>query len=220
MRYWCFFDIGVCILNIDMLLKIRDFAGSARATFPIQCNRGPLQPLPFSAITSSYPSTSHTQNHASRPFRMHARSVVRAWGLVAPRAGPSTAFARTLSSSAGTYNAPMNAMGKVLDQIAVDKSSSLTRAEPPKTPADAAAVEGRPTTPNQDANTTAGTAESETAGVKTGLPRRGRVGTPGYAPDVRPPVVDPVIDLFINMIMLHGKKSQARKEMSNILENM
>jgi hypothetical protein len=43
---------------------------------------------------------------------------------------------------------------------------------------------------------------------------------PGYTATARPPRVDPLLDLFTNLIMKHGRKAEAQKRVGEILDIM
>ena len=43
---------------------------------------------------------------------------------------------------------------------------------------------------------------------------------PGYEAGLRPPRVDPLLDLFTNLIMKHGRKAEAQKRLSEVLDIM
>jgi hypothetical protein len=51
------------------------------------------------------------------------------------------------------------------------------------------------------------------------LAARGAI-RPGYSANARPPRVDPLLDLFTNLIMKHGRKAEAQRRVGEILDIM
>ena len=51
-------------------------------------------------------------------------------------------------------------------------------------------------------------------------PERAAASVRGYELDALPPNVDPMLELFTNLLMKHGKKGEAQRRVSNILGMM
>ena len=174
-----------------------------------------LQPLPPSYLHYDHISikdTSHT--HAIMSARSSLSSIVRA-GLplgrtAAGRAGPS----RFISSSTPNPNRPTPAqsLGSIFEETWGPNSSAalgLSKADEKDIKADLRAAGLSPSIADVPKKVDA---QGQTQGRT--------LYRPGYAAETRPPRVDPLLDLFTNLLMKHGRKAEAQKRIGEVLDVM
>jgi hypothetical protein len=106
----------------------------------------------------------------------------------------------------------------------IASSSRVLAPAPAPPPADAAGGEGGfMALFNNLSSTQSGAPHPSTTSVATPYgapsahtPRRAEL-IRGYAPEALPPQIDPLLDLFTNMLMKHGRKTEAQGHVSDIL---
>ena len=171
-----------------------------------------LQPLLPTLRPYLCKNTSHT--HATMSARSSLSSIVRA-GLplgrtTAGRAGPS----RFISSSTPNPNRPTPAqsLGSIFEETWGPNSSAalgLSKADEKDIKADLRAAGLSPSIADVPRKLDA---QGQTQGRT--------LYRPGYPAETRPPRVDPLLDLFTNLLMKHGRKAEAQKRIGEVLDIM
>jgi hypothetical protein len=173
-----------------------------------------------SSILPTYLQLDHTSirtpaiTHAIMSARSSLSSIVRA-GIplsrtAAGRAGPS----RFISSSTPNPNRPTPAqsLGSIFEETWGPNSSAalgLSKADEKDIKADLRAAGLSPSIADVPKKVDAqGQTQSRT------------LYRPGYAAETRPPRVDPLLDLFTNLLMKHGRKAEAQKRIGEVLDVM